>query len=137
MMRILLGLFLIAHALIHAGYLSPAPPRTAGGPEWPFDMGRSWVVTSAGVPSDLVRTIGAILVVATVILFVGSGLATMEFVVPRDWWPSLVTSGAIASVLLLVIFLHPWLVLGLLIDAALLYAVLVAGWDPAGASPGG
>ncbi len=73
-MKLLIAAFLAGHALIHASYLTPAPAQTAGGPEWPFTMSRSWLVT---------------------------GLH------------------------------HPWIVLGLVIDAALLWSVLVAGWAPA------
>jgi hypothetical protein len=43
---------------------------------------------------------------------------------------------AIASagmlLLLLLLFFHPWLTLGIVIDVALLWAVLVAGWRPEG-----
>ena len=35
----------------------------------------------------------------------------------------------------LVIFFHPWIVLGLAIDAALLWVTLVVGWAPATANP--
>lgn len=31
-MKLILAAFLAAHALIHASYLTPAPPRTADGP---------------------------------------------------------------------------------------------------------
>ena len=46
-MQFLIGAFLVGHALVHAAYLSPAPPRTADGPEWPFEMARTWLVTGA------------------------------------------------------------------------------------------
>jgi hypothetical protein len=51
--------------------------------------------------------------------------------VPSGWWTPLVVGGAVASALTLVVFFHPWIVLGLAIDAALLWATLVAGWSPA------
>jgi hypothetical protein len=35
-----------------------------------------------------------------------------------------------ASLLLLVLFWHTWLVLGVAIDAALLFALLWLGWKP-------
>ena len=45
-MRYVLGLFLLGHALIHFSYLAPAPPQTAGGPEWPFAMSKSWLAAN-------------------------------------------------------------------------------------------
>jgi hypothetical protein len=42
--------------------------------------------------------------------------------------------AAVASVVLLVLFFHPWLVLGVLIDLGLLWGVLVAGGMPQGGS---
>ena len=55
-MRILFGLFLLAHGLIHASYVAPSPAATAGGPEWPFDMARSWLVTSLGMDPGVVES---------------------------------------------------------------------------------
>jgi hypothetical protein len=40
--------------------------------------------------------------------------------------------GAGASLAMLVLFFHPWLALGLAIDAVLLWAVLANGWRPDG-----
>jgi hypothetical protein len=40
------------------------------------------------------------------------------------------TLGAIASLGVLILFFHPWLVVGLAIDVLVLWAVLVAGWAP-------
>jgi hypothetical protein len=45
-------------------------------------------------------------------------------------WTAGVAVGAIASLALLVLFFHPWLVLGVVIDVVLLWAVLAARWVP-------
>jgi branched-subunit amino acid transport protein AzlD len=133
--NVLIAALLIGHALVHASYLSPAPPRTADGPHWPFEMARSWLVTRAGLDPALVRTLGTAMVIATVALFVAAGLSTVGWLVPPEWWPELIVVGATASAVTLVMFFHPWIVLGLAIDAALLWATLVIGWSPATASP--
>jgi hypothetical protein len=134
-MNLLLGAFLASHALIHVSYLTPALPRTADGPEWPFEMAHSWLVTGIGADPALVRALGTALVVATIAMLVGAGLSTVGWLVPSDWWSPLVVGGAVASALTLAIFFHPWIVLGLAIDAALLWAVLVMGWAPASTAP--
>jgi hypothetical protein len=129
-MRIVLGLFLIGHALIHAGYLSPAPPKTADGPEWPFVMAKSWLVTGLGIGPEVVRVLGTALVILTLVTLIGAGLASIGLVVPNAWWPQLAVSGAVASLAVLLLFFHPWLLLGVAIDLGLLYLVLLANWSP-------
>jgi hypothetical protein len=134
-MKLVIGAFLVAHALIHLSFLSPAPPRTAGGPEWPFELARSWMVTALDLNPDAARSIGTALAVATAILLVGAGLATNGWLLPEAWWSGLIVSGAIASLVTLLLFFHPWLVLGIAIDAVLLWSVLVASWLPSGLQP--
>ena len=134
-MKFLLGAFLIGHALIHASYLSPAPARTADGPEWPFEMARSWLVTWAGLDPALVRMLGTAMVLATIALLVAAGLSTVGWLVPSEWWSALVVAGAVASALTLALFFHPWIALGLIIDAMLLWVTLGTSWTPATTSP--
>jgi hypothetical protein len=129
-MRLLLAGFLVAHALIHVSYLTPAPPKTADGPEWPFELTRSWLVTGLQLDPAVARSLGVALVAVTVALLVAAGLATASWLVPSGWWSGLVISGAVSSVLTLALFFHPWLILGVAIDAALLWAVLVGEWLP-------
>lgn len=134
-MKLLFAAFLIGHALIHASYLSPAPPRTADGPQWPFEMAQSWLVTGAGLDPGFVRSLGTAMVLATIALLVAAGLATAGWLVPAEWWSALVVGGATASALTLGMFFHPWIVLGFVIDAALLWAAGVMRWSPAASVP--
>lgn len=130
-MKLLLAAFLAAHALIHTGYLTPAPPRTAGGPEWPFELGRSWLVPALGVDPGVARTVGTALAIATVALMVAAALSTLGWIVPADAWPTLTVAGATASAVTLALFFHPWILLGIAIDAILVWTVVAAGWTPA------
>lgn len=131
-MKLLLAAFLAAHAMIHVSYLTPVPPRTAGGPEWPFEMGRSWLVSGAHLDPGLVRTLGTALVAATIALLVLAALSAAGWVVPAEWWPSLAVGGAVASLATLAVFFHPWILLGIAIDLIILWAVAGMGWRPAG-----
>jgi hypothetical protein len=123
----LLGLFLVAHGLIHASFLSPTPPQTPSGPQWPFHLDGSWLLGSAS------RPFGIFLVAVTVIAFILAGASALGFVVPRDWWDSATLLGSIAGTLLLVLYFHPWLSLGILLNAALIVAILGYGWRPVAA----
>ncbi len=129
-MQLMLALFLAAHGLIHASYLAPAPPRTAGGPEWPFELTRSWLVTGLQLDPVLVRGVGIGLVVASTVLLVLAGLSTAGWIVPQSWWSGLTLAGALTSLGTLLVFFHPWLALGLAIDLALVWLVVGAGWSP-------
>jgi hypothetical protein len=129
-MQLMLALFLAAHGLIHASYLSPAPPRTAGGPEWPFELTQSWLVTGLQLDAVLVRGVGIGLVVASAVLLVLAGLSTAGWIVPQSWWSGLTLAGAATSLGTLLLFFHPWLALGLVIDLGLVWLVVGAGWSP-------
>ena len=98
-------------------------------------MAKSWLVTGAGLDPALVRALGTALVLTTIVLLVAAGLSTVGWFVATEWWSPLVVGGAVASALTLTVFFHPWIVLGLAIDAVLLWATLVAGWSPADIAP--
>jgi hypothetical protein len=127
--NLLIAGFLVAHAAIHASYLSPRPPVTAGGPAWPFELERSWLLSPLGVRPELTRIIGMALVAAT-IGGLGFAACVAAGIAPAALWAPAVFVGAVASGALLVLFFHPWLVIGLVIDAGLMWAAL-SGWSPA------
>ena len=122
---------LLAHGAIHASFLSPRPPATEGAPEWPFEVGRSWLLTPLGMGTDLTRLLGITFVALTIAGFALAALVALQLLPVAIWAPAIVV-GAIASLALLILFFHPWLIIGLVIDVVLLWGVLVAGW----ASPG-
>jgi hypothetical protein len=126
-MKLLVALFLLGHGLIHASWLSPAP-ATAGGPQWPFAFADSWLVTHLGLDIGPVRVLGVALVLATIVLLGGAAFATLGWL-PTSWWPAFVVGGSVLSLAVLVLFFHPWLVLGMAIDVVLLWAVLLNGWE--------
>jgi hypothetical protein len=120
---------ILAHGLIHLGFVAHRPAPTAGGPEWPFELSRSWLLTRFGVPFAVADRVGRGLVAGSV---VGFGLAAVVVLglVPGAAWPATIALGSVASLGLLAIFFHPWLVLGIVIDVAALLAVVIAGWRP-------
>ena len=117
--RLLLAAFLLAHGAIHASFLSPRPPATAGGPQWPFELGRSWIFTPLGLQPEMTRVLGIALVAATIAAFALAALATAG-VLPASVWGIASATGAVASIALLVLFFNPWLVAGVVIDLGLL-----------------
>ncbi len=122
-MKILFGMFLVAHALMHASYLTPKPDD----PKYPFYFDKSW---SAGLLGSAASWVGTSLVVLTLLSF---GLAALGYVGVGGLagaWKELATAGAVMSLTTLVVFWHPWLVLGIAIDLALIYALVQLDWSP-------
>jgi hypothetical protein len=135
--RWLLAGLLLAHGWVHVMFVFPRPEAAAaGGPTWPFDMARSWLVTGVGLDVGLVRVVGVAVMAVVVIGFLLSALSTFGFVVPAGWWPALVAGSAIGSLLLLGLFWSPMLLIGIGIDVALLWLVLASGWRPDAVIPG-
>jgi hypothetical protein len=128
--RWLLAALLIGHGVVHAMFAVPAPAATEGGPDWPFDMARSWAVNSGGLDLNVVRAIGLTLIAVVVVGFALAALATIGIVVPSGWWQPTVAGAALASAVLLIVCLEPQLVLGLGIDAVLLWVVATNAWVP-------
>ena len=77
----------------------------------------------------MTRGIGLAAIAATVVGFALSALATFG-VGPVELWTAGIAVGTTGSLLALLLFFHPWLVVGVGIDLGLLWAVFVLGWTP-------
>ena len=121
MKTLLIGLFLIGHGLIHASYLTPKPDD----PKYPFDFTKSWF---ANILGSFAKPVGITLATLAIFAFVLAGLGVLGFPGLAEIWRLLLGVGAISSLLLLILFWHSWLVLGLIIDTVLLYGVFVQKW---------
>jgi hypothetical protein len=131
----LLAAFLIGHGLVQVMFLFPPPAAAAGaasGVANPFDMAKSWLVTTVGLDTGVVRQIGVALIALVVLGYGLAGLATVGLLVPTGWWQPLVIGSTAASLLLLAAFLSPGLILGVAINAVLLWLVLASIWAPGG-----
>ena len=129
----LLAVLLVAHGWVHVMFAFPRPAPSDGGPEWPFDLNRSWLVNATGRGASLVRTAGLALMSIVIVGLVLAALSTVGLIVPAGWWPELVVVGASGSLAMLVLFFSPQLVLGLAIDLALFWLVFGSGWTPTSA----
>lgn len=132
----LLAAVVTGHGLIHVLFVTPPPASAAapGAAEWPFDMSRSWLATRAGTDLNLMRLVGTVLVCVVALGFVLTGLATAGILIPSGWWQGLVVVSAAASAVVLVLFFNVQLVLGLGLDAVLVWAAFAAIWTPAAAA---
>lgn len=122
-MQFVIGVFLIAHGLVHALYAAPRPPDA--GETWPFDLDRSWLL--GGLGSKLRRGIGTALWITALAGFVLAGLGAF---ISAGVWPTLAIVSAGVSFVVMVIFWHRWLAFGVSIDLVILAALLWLGWPP-------
>jgi hypothetical protein len=121
-MKLLFGLFLIAHGLLHLSYLAPKPDD----PSYPFDFSKGWL---ANVLGEAAKPIGTILAIITATCFVLAGLGVFGFPGLESIWQQLAIGGAAASTVLLGFFWHPWLAAGMLINVVLLYGLIEQNWE--------
>jgi len=121
--RIVAGLLLIAHGLVHLLYLTPAPDDE----RYPFTLRESWLV-----PVTARRPVAIFLVAATIVLFALLGLAVWGVPGLSGVWPALAVAAALSSLALLIAFWDAWLTIGVAIDVALIViAVTRPGWTDA------
>jgi hypothetical protein len=132
-LRILIGLFLIAHGLMTMS-LATVPPPASGALRTPFfpswwraSVDPLWPVMKLGLPEPLVRTIGWLLSAAILALFTLAGAGLLGFPGLTAIWQPIAAVAAGLSLVLLVLFWHTWLVLGIVINLVILLGVFL-GW---------
>ena len=113
--------------------------RARGSLIWPFGRDtRPRIELSALAPrvppGQPGPTVALVLALISSVGFLGA-LAALFGVLPQDWWAPLVTAGATGSVGLFVIYLNWAAVVPLVVDATLLWGVVVAGWNAASLVP--
>lgn len=120
-MSVLLALALVVHGCIHVGYLCSR--------SWPFEASDSWLITGLGAGSATVNDIGAALVLVTVGTFTLAALTAVRLL-PNVLWRPLIAVATVASAIVLVMFVTVWTLPFLAIDAVLLWATFIQGWEP-------
>ena len=129
-MKIIIALFLIAHGLVHAGLAAaPNPNDTEAKPGAFFTSPeRSWLLPQLGLNAAAVQWIGIILVAVATLGFVLAGLGVFGVPGLAEIWRTMAVISAAVSLLLLVLFWHPWIIVGALIDIGILIALLWVDW---------
>lgn len=129
--RILLVVFLLAHGWIHLS-LSQVPVPQPGALRTPFfpawwraALDPSWPVSKVGLSPNVTITVGWVLWLSVTVLYVLSGLALLVAPSSTALWQGGVVIASILSLVLLALYWHPWLPIGILIDLALLAAVFL------------
>lgn len=133
-MKIFFGILLILHGLIVAAQAS-ASFKPVDGPVnpgwmawWPVNLGQSWLFVPMGAVTNPIVRAGGILWLAGGLALVAAGLAVLGFLVPIGWWRALALTGAILSLVMLGLYLHPLYGIGIGASALILAALLIKPW---------
>lgn len=123
--RLFIGIFIVLHGMVHpimAGVPQPAEKQTDDNPPV---IGGFW--TESWLLGDGPVVKGAIYVLATLValVFLAAGIGFMG---PQAWAEPALLAGIGMSLVLLVVFWNNWLVLGIVIDLALLAIPLGTSW---------
>ena len=110
LLKIIAGILLIAHGLVHLLYLVDDVPE--------FRLNDSWVVSP-----DASRGVGVALIAATIAASVLLGLAVWGVPWLSGIWPVLATAAAITSLVLLAAFWDNHLAFGVAINLAIITLV--------------
>lgn len=127
--KFILAFLLVMHGVIHLGYLTPAPTTD---PNYPFRLNQSWLISGLSLGEPLVRVLGIALSLVTITGFLLAGLAAAGLLVSPQWGLPVTVAASVASLLLLLFFWHPWIILGVIIDLALIAGLLWLNWQPFG-----
>ena len=132
MLKVLFAIFLIAHGLVHAGLAAaPIPNDPTSKPGAFFTAtARSWLLPRLELSVKVVQWVGIILVVLSTLGFILAGLGVFGISGLSVIWPMMAVVSACTSLLLLILFWHPWLVVGVLIDIGILILLLWVKWSP-------
>ena len=118
---LLLGAQLNLTAIVPLQPGGTPPPWWVGGRFlWPFA-----VETRTLIPrGDLLNTLTPVLGILSATCFILAALALLRWAVPAQWFTWLIIAGAVSSLVLQVVWFTGWAVLPILVNLALLWAVL-------------
>jgi hypothetical protein len=120
MTRILFGVFLLAHGVIHLGWLTPKPAD----PKYPFAWRSPWL---PGASEATLKGIGTATIALLLLAYVVAALGLWGVPVLSQVWGAAAVLGSVLSIMVTVLLWHPWFVAGPIIDVAIV-AVVLLGW---------
>lgn len=133
-MRIFVGILLLLHGLItmaqSGGSFKPTtgPVNPAWLNWWPAQLGQSWLFPRLGLEQSVGGTLAGLLWLAAGAALAAAGLGLLGFIIPTAWWRVLAGVGAGLSLLLFIVYAHPFFAVGIGANLAILLVLLWARW---------
>jgi uncharacterized membrane protein YphA (DoxX/SURF4 family) len=114
LLRVLLGLFFIAHGLIHVAIWAPRYDPTKAA----FDASRSWLLGER-------RPLARVLAFGAAAILIVAGIALLA---QGDWWRPTAVVGLGMSTVLLLVYFTPWYLFILVVNLALIVGIVWRDW---------
>jgi hypothetical protein len=111
-LRIVVGLLLIIHGIAHYSI------TTGWGSRQSAD---SWALGGLGLGTATITPIGNVLMALSLFTFLASGVLLFF---NQEWWWALAVTASVFSLLVITLFWQPNMVLGLVLDVAIIVALL-------------
>ena len=116
LLRIVIGLLLIIHGVAH--WTLPSGWDTSSSEN-------TWLLGSLGLSASAIHTIGMVLSIVALLVFLASGVALFAHL---SWWRVLAVSASIISLVMILLFWRFNMVFGAVVDVGVIAALLVANW---------
>jgi hypothetical protein len=113
--------FLLLHGLLHLAVWLPKPEPAPGRPA-PFEPDHSALLTEEHVPQQTIHRLAILLAATAAALY---GIAGVAVAFGTDWAVPLAVLAGTVGVTIKLVFFHPWLSVGLALDALVLTSALV------------
>ena len=137
------GLLFLGWHFATTFFMPAGAPRSSGWIVWPFGRDSQPVITGwRGIlapnvlPTDPRPTAAFALASIASVTFLLALAGSFGVLVPAGWWRPVVVIAAVASGSLFLLYLGPRALIPLLVDAALLWGVLVRDWTLEGLAAG-
>jgi len=131
MNKLLVSLVLMAHGLIVGAQSfgnfksgSSLPDNPLWLSWWPVKLGQSWFLSALGLEGSIVDRAFGLLWLVSGLALTAAGLGLPGWFVPLDASRNLALWGGSISLLMLLLYLHPFFLVGMLVDLFILAALL-------------
>ena len=127
-LRILIGVLLIIHGVIHwllAMTPNPEAPEPAVATFF-SQWSRPWLreLLSGGA----IQAVAVTLAVIAGLGFVAAGMAVLDLVLPHAWWRLLAIGASVVSLILCLVFWKSWLIAGPVVAVGIIVVVGLLNW---------
>jgi len=133
------GLLFLGWHFATTFFVPAGAPQVRGWVIWPFGQESrpllsafQGVIAPHTVPGEPARTLALVLAAIASIGFLVALGALFGIAVPLEWWSPAVVVASTASGVLFLMYLGPWALIPLLVDAVLMWGVLLRGWSVQG-----
>ncbi len=133
-MRIIVVILLLIHGLITSAQAQTGfnPSKGVANPSWlswwPVNLGQSWLFKQLGLAKSVVGTFAGILWISAGLCLIAAALGLLGFIIPTNLWRLFAGLGAILSLVLFIFYAHPFYIIGMGANLAVLLVLLWVKW---------